>query len=104
MPEAEARALAFFSLVLSIISLILVNRSFGASIISVFRRPNPAFAIVIPVVIVALGLTLLWPFAKDLFRFGPLHPDDLAITVSAGIVVLLVLESLKLMWRKRVPG
>jgi len=72
--------------------------------VSVFRRPNPAFAIVIPVVIVALGLTLLWPFAKDLFRFGPLHADDLAITVSAGIVVLLVLESLKLMWRKRVPG
>jgi len=100
MPEAEARALAFFSLVLSIISLILVNRSFGASIISVFHRPNPAFAIVIPVV----GLTLLWPFAKDLFRFGPLHADDLAITVSAGIVVLLVLEFLKLMWRKRVPG
>ena len=104
MPEAEARALAFFSLVLAIISLILVNRSFGASIVSVFRRPNPAFAIVIAVVIVALGLTLLWPFAKDLFRFGPLHADDLVITVSAGMVLLLVLEALKLVWRRRLPG
>jgi Ca2+-transporting ATPase len=101
MPEAEVRALAFFSLVLAIVSLILVNRSFSASIISALLRPNPAFVIVLVTVVVALGLTLLWPFAKDLFRFGPLHVDDLAITVGAGLVVLLVLESLKAVWRRR---
>ena len=32
-----------------------------------------------------LSLTLLWPFASDLFRFGPLHLDDLALTVGAGV-------------------
>ncbi len=100
MPEAEVRALAFFSLVLAIISLILVNRSFGASLVSVLRQPNRAFAVVLPVVILALALTVLWPFAKDLFRFGPLHADDLAITFAEGTVVLVVLDSLKPIWRK----
>ena len=104
MPEAEVRALAFFSLVLSTISLILVNRSFGASLISIFGRPNPAFLLVLPIVILALALTLLWPFAKGLFRFGPLHLDDLGITLAAGALVLLLLEAVKPLWRKRLCG
>ena len=100
MPEAEVRALAFFSLILAIVSLIFVNRSFSASPITTFRRPNPALAIVLFVVVTGLAATLLWPFASDLFRFGPLHGDDLVVTVAAGAVVLVILESLKLLWRK----
>ena len=34
MPENEVRALAFFSLVLSIVGLIFVNRSFSASLVT----------------------------------------------------------------------
>ena len=102
MPEAEVRALAFFSLVLSIVSLIFVNRSFSGSLISTVRRPNAALAVVLMVVVTALGGTLLWPFASDLFRFGPLHADDLAVTVAAGAVVLVVLELLKPLWRNRL--
>ena len=41
MPETEVRALAFFSLVLTIVSLIFVNRSFSASLLTALRRPNP---------------------------------------------------------------
>ena len=48
MPEDEVRALAFFSLVLTIVSLIFVNRSFSASLVTAFRRPNPALALVAP--------------------------------------------------------
>ena len=40
MPEEEVRALAFFSLVLTIVSLIFVNRSFSASLITALRRPK----------------------------------------------------------------
>jgi Ca2+-transporting ATPase len=99
MPEDEVRALAFFSLVLTIIGLIFVNRSFSASLITAFRRPNPALALVLSTVAGLLMLTLLWPFASDLFRFGPLHTDDLAITLGAGIIVLIILEILKPLWR-----
>ena len=73
MPEEEVRALAFFSLVLTIVSLIFVNWSFSASLITALRRPNPALALVLLAVTTMLGLTLLWPFASGLFRFGPLH-------------------------------
>ncbi len=102
MPPDEARALAFFSLVFSIVSLILVNRSFSTSLIAAFRRPNPALAAIMAAVSAILALSLLWPAARMLFRFGPLHPDDLALTVTAGLAVLVLLELLKPMWRRRL--
>jgi Ca2+-transporting ATPase len=104
MPQDEARALVFFSLVTSIISLILINRSFSTSLISAFRRPNPALAWILLPVTVILALSLLWPGASALFRFGPLHGDDLALTLATAIVVLIVLESLKRLWRTRLRG
>ena len=103
MPEAEVRALAFFSLILTIVSLIFVNRSFSASLITAFHRPNPVLALVLLAVTTMLGLTLLWPVARDLFRFGPLHVNDLALTLGASVFVLVVLEVLKLLyagWRQ----
>jgi len=47
-----------------------------------------------------LSLTMLWPFARELFRFGPLHVDDLAVTLGAGIVVLVFLEVLKFLYTR----
>ena len=88
---------------LTIVSLIFVNRSFSASLVTAFRRPNPALALVLLAVTTMLGLTLLWPFASGLFRFGPLHVDDLALTLGAAVLVLVVLEVLKLLsagWRQ----
>ncbi len=102
MPEAEVRALTFFSLVLTIVSLMLVNRSFSASLLTVLRRINPAMKWVLPAVTVMLTLTLLWPWARGLFRFGPLHWDDLVVTLGAGISVVVVLEVLKPLWRRRL--
>ena len=101
MPEREVRALAFFSLVMTIVGLIFVNRSYGASLITAFVRPNPALAWVLTAVVAMLGVTLLWPFASALFRFGPLHWDDLALTLGAGALVLVVLEAAKPIWRAR---
>ncbi len=100
MPEDEVRALTFFSLVLTIVSLIFVNRTFSASPVTALRRPNTALAWVLLAVILMLALTLFWPLAKSLFRFGPLHADDLALTIGAGILVLVFLEFLKPMWPK----
>ena len=104
MPEGEVRALTFFSLVFAIVGLIFVNRSFSASMITAFTRPNSALGWVLLVVVVMLSLTLWWPVASDLFRFGPLHPNDLAVTVAAGLVVLAGLELLKPLWRARLQS
>jgi Ca2+-transporting ATPase len=102
MPEDEVRALTFFSLVLSVVSLILVNRSFSTSLVAAFRRPNPALRWILLTVTAILGLSLVWPAASALFRFGPLHADDLALTLAAGIFVLIFLETLKHVWRERL--
>ncbi len=102
LPEDEVRALAFFSLVVTIVSLIFVNRSFNASLITALRRPNSALALVVLAVTTMLSLTLLWPFATGLFRFGPLHLDDLVLTLGAGVLVLVFLELMKPLWRKRL--
>ena len=104
MPEAEVRALTFFSLVLTIVGLIFVNRSFSASLVTALRRPNPALAWVLIAVTTMLSLTLLWPFASGLFRFGPLHADDLSLTFGAGVLVLAALELLKPRWRAQLQS
>lgn len=100
MPINEVRALTFFSLIMTIIGLIFVNRSFSASIITALSRPNTALRWVLAAVIAMLTLTLIWPLASNLFRFGPLHVNDLAITLSAGIVLLIILEVAKTPLRK----
>jgi Ca2+-transporting ATPase len=102
MPENEARALGFFALVLTIFSLVLVNRSFSASLVSAFRRPNAALAWIVLVIAAVLATVLLWPAAASLFRFGPLHGDDLLTTVAAAAAVLVALEALKPIWRTRL--
>jgi Ca2+-transporting ATPase len=102
MPEAEVRALTFFALVVTIVGLIFVNRSFSSSLRAALGRPNPALAFVVAAVVAVLTLSLAWPFAQGLFRFGPLHVDDLALTLASGCVLLVVLEAAKLFWwRKR---
>ena len=104
MPEEEVRALTFFSLVLTIISLIFVNRSFSTSLVTALRRPNPTLIWILVAVTAMLSLTLLWPFASGLFRFGPLHLDDLGLTLGAGVLLLVFLELLKPLWRARLQA
>jgi Ca2+-transporting ATPase len=102
MPADEVRALAFFSLVLSIVSLILVNRSFSTSFIMAIRRPNTMLAWILAIVFIILTLSLMVPAVRDLFRFGPLHIDDIGLSLGAAALVLLVLELAKTLWRDQL--
>lgn len=103
MPEEELRALVFFSLVVVIIALIFANRSFKSSLAGAVGRLKPPMIIVLCGVSIVLVLSLAWPFAKDVFRFGPLHADDLGLTLAIGVGVLVLLELCKRFWRER-PG
>ena len=66
-----------------------------------FGRPNWALAGVFSCRRDRVEPDPSWPFASELFRFGPLHADDLALTVVAGATVLLTLEGMKGLWRAR---
>ena len=95
----QVRALTFHSLVLCVVALIFANRSLSSSILTAITRPNRALAVALPIVAVLLAVTVFWAPARDLFRFGKLDPQWLAVPVGAGLTVQVVLELLKPVWR-----
>ena len=100
--EPEARALAFVSLVFANVGLIFTNRSFGSSLRVGRTQRNAALWWVVGVMTVLLSIVLLWLPARALFRFGPLHFDDVAICFGAGLATLVALDLLKPIWRNRL--
>ena len=95
LPEEDARALAFASLVTTNFGLVLVNRSQGASLWAAFRRRNGALWWVSgATAAILVGIVSFEP-ARDLFHFGPLHLDDLALALGSGIAILLLFEFAK---------
>ena len=96
--ESELRALIFTALVLMNMGLILVNRSFSASLLGAFRRPNRSLWVLLGGVSGVLAVALLWPTARDLFRFGALTLRDLVVALGAAGLALLLLEGVKARW------
>ncbi len=94
--EQEVRALAFSTLVVANLSLILTNRSWSRTILAALRVPNPALWWVIGGAAGLLGLVLYLPFLRALFRFAALRLEDLLVAVLAGLLSVLWFEALKL--------
>jgi Ca2+-transporting ATPase len=84
LPEPDARSLAFAALVAANLGLVLVNRSLSASVFAAFTRPNAALWWVVAATAAILAGVILFPPARELFRFGPLHGDDVTVALAAG--------------------
>ena len=98
-PDA-ARASAFLTLVVSVVVIIMANRSWTHSIVTMLRVPNTAMWWVVGGASAFLSLVLLVPAAQSLFHFAPLHPADIALSAGAGVGCLMWFELLKLTrWR-----
>jgi P-type Ca2+ transporter type 2C len=95
MPEAELRALVFFALVSEVVALILVNRSFSASLGKALVRHNTALRYVLAAVLAIAAAILLWPRAQALLKFGLITWSDMAFSVGLGIALLVLLEICK---------
>ena len=95
LPEPDARALAFTALVATNLGLVLVNRSRGASIFAALARPNAALWWAVAATAAILAGVILFPPARELFHFGPLHADDITIALASGLASLLLLELAK---------
>ncbi len=93
--EAEARSLAFATLVVANLALIFVNRSWRRSFVQSLRSPNKALWWVIGGGLVLLFVVLEVPVLRDLFRFSTLHADDVALTIGAGLVSVAWFEIIK---------
>ncbi len=97
--EFEARSLAFTTLILANLGLILSERSSSRLSIKVLKSPNAALWWVIGGGLIFLVLVLYVPFLRQLFSFSLLDPIDLAVCLAGGVVSLLWFESLKLLNR-----
>jgi Ca2+-transporting ATPase len=95
LPDADARALAFTALVATNLGLVLVNRSRGTFLKAALVRPNAALWSVVATTTAILTAVILFPPARELFHFGPLHADDIAVALGSGIGALVVLELAK---------
>ena len=93
-PDA-ARALAFLTLVVSLLMIILANRSWTRATISMMRVPNTALWWVVGGTAVFLSLVLLLPVVQSLFHFASIRGVDAALGIGAGVACLMWFELLK---------
>lgn len=99
-PDA-ARALTFLTLVVSVLVVILANRSWTRSIVGMMRVRNSALWWVVGGAATFLALVLLVPAAQGLFHFAPLRAADMALSFGAGVACMMWFELLKVSkWRK----
>jgi Ca2+-transporting ATPase len=98
LPEEDARSLAFAALVATNLGLVLINRTQGASVFAALGRANPVLWWIVGAAAAILAVVMLFPAARELFHFGPLHGDDAAIALSSGVAVLALLELAKKVW------
>ncbi|RJQ56300.1 MAG: cation-translocating P-type ATPase [Actinobacteria bacterium] len=102
--EGSSRALAFTTLIVANLGLILVNRSWTRVVLATLKTPNKALWAVIGSALAFLGLVLYLPPLRSLFLFAPLSAADLAVALSAGIFSILWFEGLKLLNGRRKGG
>ncbi|BFM40404.1 cation-translocating P-type ATPase [Synechocystis sp. LKSZ1] len=98
--ELDARALAFTTLIISNLAMILTNRSWSRTIPEMLQAPNQALWWVLGGGVFFLGLILYVPLLRHLFSFSFLHADDLLVSLMSGVVSIFWFEGLKL-WNRR---
>ncbi len=91
----EAITIAFTTLVIANLSLILTNLSWSSTLFGALRSGNSALFWVLGGTIALLGLVLYTPFLRGLFHFAPLHLDDILLCLSAGVLGIIWFEALK---------
>jgi P-type Ca2+ transporter type 2C len=93
--EMFARTISFTTLIFADLALILINRSWSRTILSTLQSPNKALWYVIGGALLFLALILYFPPLQDLFRFSPLHLDDILLALIAAFISILWFEGLK---------
>jgi Ca2+-transporting ATPase len=102
LPDGDVRALTFVSLVLVDLSLVLVNRNFSASLRDLVGQKNRVLLWIAGATVALLGLVVGTPLGREVFRFGPLHADDISLVAVLVIATVATLEAAKRLWRERL--
>jgi Ca2+-transporting ATPase len=102
--EAAVRAMAFTTMVVGNLALILSNRSWSRTIFQTIRQPNPALWCIVGATLVILGSVLIVPALQRVFHFAPLRGEDLMLCLAAGGLSVLWFEWLKRLVRRQAPA
>ena len=97
LAEPEARALAFATLVLANLALILANRSRTRTLWQALRAPNTTLWIVTAATLGFLALSLYLPVLAGVFRFAPLSLAELAVAFGLALASVSGFQILKLL-------
>jgi Ca2+-transporting ATPase len=98
-----ARTLAFLTLVVCNIGMILSNRSLTRSILSMLKEKNSALAWVMTGTTAVMCLVLTVPSLKSLFRFTHVSLVDLFLALAGGLVTIVLMELIKVFPAFRRP-
>jgi len=101
LPEAEARAFAFATLVVGNLALILSNRSATEPFWVTLRTPNRALWVVVGLALALLLAALYVPWAVEVLRFAPLPLHELAAAGGLGLLSVFWFEAIKRVRRGR---
>jgi Ca2+-transporting ATPase len=103
--------MAFVTLVLGNLGLVLTNRSMASSAFRALTRPNRALVLVIIATLAALILSVSVPWLRGLFGFAPPGWPRLGEAAAAALICIVVNDLIGVIWRglagkfaKRRPG
>jgi P-type Ca2+ transporter type 2C len=95
--DDSRRAFVFSTLVIANLCLILTNRSWSRTILSMFKERNPALWWVVGGALSVLVLVLNVPVLSNQFHFKSLSIEDSLLCVAAGIISILWFETVKVL-------
>lgn len=101
MSEIEIRSLIFVSLIIINLSLILINRSFSASILKILKHKNPILGWGTLSLTGLFAIILYTPFVRGLFSLGDVHFHDVIFALLAGFISMVLLEWIKPLFRNK---
>jgi Ca2+-transporting ATPase len=102
--EVDSRTLTFTTFMVANLGLILTNRSWSGTAVHVKVSRNPALVWLTVAVPVFLALIIYMPGLQSLFRFDALHPLDIVICLTAGVLSVAWFELFKLLAGHRAGG
>lgn len=102
LSENAARAVAFTTLVIANLCLIISDKSWASSIISVLHSRNVALWWVVGGALTFLAGALYIPILQDIFHFAPLSIGWIIASVAIGMSSLVLFELVKILARRYI--
>jgi Ca2+-transporting ATPase len=100
LPAETVRSMGFLTLVCANYALIFANRSFSASPLAGFARPNPALWVSMASAAGAFVAMLRVAAIRRFLHLGPLQTHQVLLCVAAAVALLAALQGVKLLVRR----